>query len=115
MDAFDNKTQQPKADGTLPSLSPDADLSIPSKGASTQATELEKSLNQALPAEETQSVTSTPDDHDHGPVVGKFQLHVDLNQVADAKTLDSSKIQRETSLRDDLGAKGDYLNPKEGK
>ncbi|MGG6264915.1 hypothetical protein ACQ4M3_02470 [Leptolyngbya sp. AN03gr2] len=116
MEAFDNKTQhnQTKADGTAPALSPDADLTIPSKGSSTQGTELEKALNQALPAEESQAVKSTPDDHDHGPVVGKFQLHVDLNQVADAKTLNGKQIKRDTSFRDDLGAKGDYLNPKEG-
>ena len=116
MEAFDNKTQQnqPNAAGTVSTLSPDADLSIPSKGTSAQATELEKALNQSLPTEERQSVTAAPDDHDHNPVVGKFQLHVSLDQVAGARGLNADSIQREKSFRDDLGSRGDYLNPKEG-
>lgn len=116
MEAFDNKTQHnhSTAAGTGAILSPDADLSISSKGSSAQATELEKALNQALPSEEQQAVTSTADDHNHSPVVNKFQLHVDLDQVASVKGLETNKLSRDTSFRDDLGSKGDYLNPKEG-
>lgn len=116
MEAFDNKNQQNQSNaaGLVPGTNPDADLAIPSKGSSAQATELEKALNQALPSEESQAVKATPDDHDHAPVVGKFQLHIELDQVANAKNLDPKQVQRETNLRDDLGAKGDYLNPKEG-
>ncbi|GAP95528.1 hypothetical protein [Leptolyngbya sp. NIES-2104] len=116
MEAFDNKTQQnqPNAASIVPGTNPDADLAIPSKGSSAQATELEKALNQALPADESQIVPSKPDDHDHAPVVNKFQLHVELDQVANARGLDVKQLKRETNFRDDLGARGDYLNPKGG-
>ncbi|NJR51097.1 MAG: hypothetical protein HC780_17475 [Leptolyngbyaceae cyanobacterium CSU_1_3] len=115
MEAFDNKNaQQNQAAALTPTLSPDADLAIPSKGASVEAANLEKSLNQALAPDEQQTLTSLPDDHDHKPNVGNFQLHVELDQVASARGLDFKKVVRETSFRDNLGSKGDYLNPRGG-
>ncbi len=116
MEALDNKTQQnqPSAAGLVPSISPNADLAIPSKGSSVEAANLEKSLNQALAPDEAQTVATPPDDHNHKPDVGPFQLHVELDQVASARGLDAKKVVRETSFLDNLGAKGDVLNPKGG-
>jgi CHRD domain len=116
MEALDNKTQQnqPNAAGLVPTLNPDADLAIPSKGSSVEAANLEKSLNQALAPDEAQTIATPPDDHDHKPAVGKFQTHIELDQVASARGLNVGAVARETSFRDNLGAKGDYLNPKGG-
>jgi hypothetical protein len=103
------------ADASVSPLNPNADLAIPSKGASTAATELEKSLNQALPADEQQRVTAVPDDHDHAPTGGgKFETHIDLAQVDGVRNLNGRQVVRETSFRDNLGARGDVLNPKGG-
>ncbi|MER3432401.1 MAG: hypothetical protein C4288_02985 [Leptolyngbya sp. ERB_1_1] len=116
MEAFDNKSQQDptQAAAADPTRSSDGDQANKSKGSSKQGSELEKSLNASLPADESQKLQSKPDDHDHAPTVGSFQFHVDLNQVASARELDGGKVARETNLRDDFGSKGDYLNPKEG-
>jgi hypothetical protein len=103
------------ADASVSPLNPNADLAIPSKGASTASTELEKSLNQALPADEQQRVKAVPDDHDHAPTGGgKFEVHIDLAQVDGARNLNGRQVVRETSFRDNLGARGDVLNPKGG-
>lgn len=109
-----NPTNPTSADASTSPLNPNADLAIPSKGASTAATELEKSLNQALPADEQQAVTAVPDAHDHAPVAGKFETHIDLAQVDGVRNLNARQIVRETSFRDNLGARGDVLNPKGG-
>jgi hypothetical protein len=116
MEAFDNKTQlnQSNAAGLIPTLSPDADLALPSKGSSVEALNLEKSLNQALAPDESQTLSTLPDDHNHNPTVSNFQTHIGLDQVASAKGLNVRELARETSFRDNLGAKGDYLNPKGG-
>lgn len=116
MEAFDNKTQQNQTNtaGLVPTLSPDADLAISSKGSSVEAANLEKSLNQALSPDESQILPTTPDDHDHKPDVGPFQLHIELDQVASARGLNVQDVVRETSFKDNLGSKGDYLNPKGG-
>jgi RTX calcium-binding nonapeptide repeat (4 copies) len=115
MEAFDNKTSnQTTTPGIVPTVSPDADLAIPSKGSSVEATNLEKSLNEALAPDERQTLATTPDDHDHNPTVGNFQLHIELDQVASARGLNVKQLVRDTSFRDNLGAKGDYLNPKGG-
>ncbi|KAM3093349.1 hypothetical protein ACKFKG_19430 [Phormidesmis sp. 146-35] len=116
MEALHNDTQhnQPSAAGLVPAPGPNADLAIPSKGSSPEAANLEKALNQALAPDEAQTIAAPPDDHDHKPVVGKFQLHVELDQVASARGLDVKNVVRETSFLDNLGAKGDVLNPKGG-
>ncbi|MDX2232320.1 MAG: CHRD domain-containing protein [Leptolyngbyaceae cyanobacterium bins.349] len=76
-----------------------------SKAVSVQDAQLEQALNQALPT----------DEHDHAPKVNTNPaLHIDLSQVASPRSLDTTKVERIDSLRDSLGAKGDYLNPKGG-
>ena len=84
-----------------------------SKGSSVQDANLENALNQALAPDERQPAAAS-DDHDHAPTVGPFVLHADLNNVADSRGLDAKQLFRETSFRDDLGAKGDVLNPRGG-
>jgi hypothetical protein len=76
-----------------------------------QASELEKNLNDALAPDEKSTPAAAPDDHDHAPVIKGFEVHVDLNNVDGAKTLNAKNIGRDTSFRDDLGTKGDVLNP----
>ncbi len=83
-------------------------------GSSVQESELEKSLNDALAPEEQEKLTPVSDDHNHSPVVGRFELHVDLNNVDSPRSLDPKKVARETSFRDNLGARGDILNPRGG-
>ncbi len=120
MEGFDNKNllQQQAATGIAdPSLSPSntGTSASQSKGSSLQDAALERSLNAVLAPDEQQSVGSVPDDHNHAPVTNvNFQLHVALDQVANAKELDQSKVVKETSFRDNLGAKGDFINPKGG-
>ncbi len=118
MEAFDNKNQlnhQSEAGIADPSFGAanSSSSTSQSKGAVGQDAALERSLNSALASDEQQAVPAT-DDHDHNPTVGSFQLHVELDQVANARGLDVSKLSREDSFRDNLGAKGDYLNPKGG-
>jgi hypothetical protein len=82
-----------------------APATIASKGALTQDATLDQALNQALPT----------DEHDHAPpTADNPNLHIDLNQVASPRSLDINKVQQDNSLRDNLGARGDYLNPKGG-
>jgi hypothetical protein len=118
MEAFDNKNQlnhQNEAGIADPSLGAanSSSSTSQSKGAVGQDAALEQSLSSALASDEQQAVPAT-DDHDHNPTVGNFQLHVSLDQVASARGMDVSKLSREDSFRDNLGAKGDYLNPKGG-
>jgi hypothetical protein len=98
----------------LPSTSSSTSTSS-SKGTSVQESNLEQALNQSLAPEERQPVTAVPDDHNHAPVTNvNFELHIDLSKVANARNLDANKVVRDTSLRDNLGAKGDILNPGKG-
>ncbi len=86
-----------------------------STGSSLQGATLEKALNQSLAPEERTTTTPAPDDHDHAPPkVGNFVLHADLNTVANAKGLDPKAVVLETSFRDNLGRRGDILDPKGG-
>jgi hypothetical protein len=82
-------------------------------GTSVQSSDLEKSLNAALAPDERQAPATT-NDHDHSPATSKFEVHIALDQVASAKTLDAKKVVRDTNFLDDLGSRGDYLNPKGG-
>ncbi len=121
MEGFDNKNQLNQFD-----VAGIADPSVNtsnggvsgsrSKGALSQDTELEQSLNSALASDEKQTLASVPDDHDHAPITeGKFETHIDsLDQLANARGLDRTKVVKETSFRDNLGANGDFINPKGG-
>jgi CHRD domain/RTX calcium-binding nonapeptide repeat (4 copies) len=121
MEVFDNKTQ-PQNAGTIadPSLNLGLgnDIAATSKGVLVQEANLTKALDQALAPDEkdiaksaSAPVAGTPNDHDHGPKVGPFELHVDLNNVANSKTLDSTKVAKKDSFRNDFGDRGDFLNP----
>jgi hypothetical protein len=101
------------ADAALSPSNPNADLAVASKGTAG-ATELEKALNTQLSPDEQQSVKTLPNDHDHAPAVGKFEKHVDLSEVDGARGLNVGSLVRERNFRDDLGAKGDFFNPKGG-
>ncbi|HIK15900.1 MAG TPA: CHRD domain-containing protein [Leptolyngbyaceae cyanobacterium M33_DOE_097] len=74
-------------------------------GSDPEEAALEKALIQSL----------APDEHDHAPPVNnRPELHISLDQVDGAKTLDPKKIGRDTSLKDNLGRKGDILNGRGG-
>jgi hypothetical protein len=109
------QTDSTGADGSLNPSNPDADLSLPTSGNSAAETELEQALNAALPSDEQQPVTPVADDHNHAPVEGKFETHIDLGEVDGARGLNVDSLSQETNFRDDLGSKGDVLNPKGGK
>ncbi len=81
-------------------------------GSSVQDDTLEQSLNQVL--DSADQVQTTINDHDHGPKVGPFELHVDLNNVEGARTLNARNVKRDISFRDNIGRRGDYLNPRGG-
>jgi hypothetical protein len=102
------------ADASLNPSDPNADLKIPTTGTSAAATELEKALNAALPADQQQTVKSVPDDHDHAPTTANFEKDIDLNNVDGARGLNVRSLVRETNFRDNLGAKGDVFDPKGG-
>jgi CHRD domain/RTX calcium-binding nonapeptide repeat (4 copies) len=119
MDGFDNKIHQEQhnAGGIAdPSLSKanDANLAASSKGSSVLASDLEQSLNQTLSADEkatAPAATVGVNDHDHAPKVGPFETHVDLNNVANAKTLNAKQVGKQGSFEGSFGDKGDFLNP----
>ena len=119
MEALDNKALLEKqnavgiADPTLSTANSNLSTSQ-SKGSLVQDANLEQSLNNSLAVDERETLPANLNDHDHSPVVGAFQLHVELSQVASARGLDVSKLTREDSFKDNLGAKGDYLNPRGG-
>lgn len=76
-----------------------------SKGTSVQDAQLEAALNNALPA----------DEHDHAPEVNDNPaLHISLDQVASPRSLEVKKVQQDNNLLDNIGTKGDYLNPRGG-
>ncbi|MBW4693662.1 MAG: CHRD domain-containing protein [Lyngbya sp. HA4199-MV5] len=78
------------------------------------ASDLEQALNQTLSTDEkaaAPAATVGVDDHDHGPKVGPFETHVDLNNVANARTLDRKQVGKQGSFEDSFGDKGDFLNP----
>lgn len=109
MEGFDNKQHLHD-----PELSQAADGSTSagltntttaSKGTSVQNSELEAALNQALPE----------DEHEHAPPTNTNPaFHISLDQVASPRSLEGKQVQQDKNLRDNLGAKGDYLNPKGG-
>jgi CHRD domain/RTX calcium-binding nonapeptide repeat (4 copies) len=119
MDGFDNKIHQEQhnAGGIAdPSLSKanDANLAASSKGSSVLGSDLEQALNQTLSTDEkvaAPAATIGVDDHDHAPKVGPFETHVDLNNVANAKTLNAKQVGRQGSFDGSFGDKGDFLNP----
>lgn len=109
MEGFDTKNHTHEHDsahaGDSSTSSGFSGTNASSKSESVQDAELEKALNQALPA----------DEHEHAPPSNTNPaFHISLDQVASPRGLDPKKITRETSLRDDLGARGDYLNPRGG-
>ncbi len=118
MDVFANNQQQNLATSADPLLTVDTSSSVAtaSKGVSVEAAKIEAALNKTLASDEQNIapapvVAGAPDDHDHGPKVGPFELHVDVNNVANAKTLDGKKIAKKDSFRNDFGDRGDFLNP----
>lgn len=87
---------------------------VQSKGTSVQDSALEQSLNQVL-APEDKLTTTVVDDHDHAPQTSKFELHIDdLSTLDGVRSLDAKKVVKDTSFRDNLGDRGDLLNPRGG-
>jgi hypothetical protein len=100
-------------DPTLGTIA-NASTSRSATGTSLQDAALETELNRALAPDEQQAVRSS-DDHDHAPpTFGNFVLHADLNTVANPRSLNAKAIVRETSFLDNLGTRGDYINPRGG-
>ncbi|MBW4580758.1 MAG: CHRD domain-containing protein [Tildeniella nuda ZEHNDER 1965/U140] len=119
MDGFDNKNHQEQhnAGGIAdPSISPanSSAVASSSKGSSVLDSDLEQALNQTLSPDEkaaAPAASTAPDDHDHAPETGPFSNHVDLNNVADSKTLDRKQVGKQGSFEGSFGDKGDFLNP----
>ena len=119
MEGFDHKNHsEPQNAGGIadPSISTAnaGAIASSSKGSSVLDSDLEEALNETLsPDEKAASPTSVadPNDHDHGPKVGVFETHVDLNNVANAKTLNAKQVGKQDSFTGTFGDKGDFLNP----
>ena len=118
MDVFANNQQQNSATIADPLLNTDTSSSVgaASKGVSVQAASVDQALNKALASDEQNiapapAVAGAPDDHNHAPTVGPFVLHVDVNNVANAKTLDGKNVAKKESFKNDFGDRGDFLNP----
>ncbi|XGV97361.1 MAG: CHRD domain-containing protein [Leptolyngbya sp. BL-A-14] len=118
MDGFTTTNHQDQhnigaiADPTL-STTNGATSATGSTGSSVLKSDLQTALDQTLaPDEKAAAPAAAPvDDHDHAPQVGPFQLHVDLNNVADSRTLDAKKVGKQGSFEGTFGDKGDFLNP----
>jgi hypothetical protein len=85
-----------------------------SKGSSQDST-LEEALNSVLAPEDQLSTAAVADDHDHAPQTSKFVTHIDdLSTLDGVRSLDVKKVGRDLSFKDNLGSKGDLLNPRGG-
>jgi hypothetical protein len=127
MEGFTNKTLLNQATGAIadPSLTTAATNSASSRSAGSlepSDAALQRALDQSLAPDE-HSTPSAPSaapsgnfEHDHEKPVGagNFELHIALDQVASPKSLNPQKVVKETSFRDNLGTRGDILNPKGG-
>ncbi|HEY9700192.1 MAG TPA: CHRD domain-containing protein [Trichocoleus sp.] len=82
------------------------------KGSSIHDTELNRALNQA--AEPSLKLN---DEHNHEKPAnaGNFSFHAPLSSVADVKGLSNNNIKGEFSLSENLGNRGDFLDPGAGK
>jgi hypothetical protein len=112
-----SSTQQNTAGVADPLLSTSSVQSTTtSTGTSTDAA-LERSLNDALTPDERASTLPTGGDHEHEPPpgAGNFEFHLDsLDQVASPRSLNARLVGFERTFLNDLGRRGDYLNPKGG-
>ncbi|MBD2075719.1 CHRD domain-containing protein [Phormidium sp. FACHB-592] len=119
MEGFDHKnhSEQHNAGGIAdPSVSTAnaGAIASSSKGSSVLDSDLKQALDQTLSPDEkaaTPTAVTNPDDHDHGPKVGVFETHVDLNNVANARSLNAKQVSKQGSFTDTFGNKGDFLNP----
>jgi hypothetical protein len=140
MEGLDTKTntQNPLTVAADPLTgNPSAGSVAPPKGTSLNDTALEKALNESLAPDEqapansltppthgtpkpnsppttpTTPVVDPTGGHDHTKPLGagNFELDISLDKVDSPRSLDVTKVGKETNLRDDLGTKGDYLNP----
>lgn len=99
------------------------DSSGRSNGSSVQTSDFEDALNQAFDTSESDldsnsgSRSSSNTDHNHAKPenAGNPSLHTSLNNVASARTLNADSITVERSLTEDVGNKGDFLNPGGGR
>lgn len=112
MEEFDSKTGTEQHDHAEAGATADAtatDASAPSSsGTSVQLSDFDESLNEAL--------TADPDDHDHAPdTSGNSANHAALSDVTVVKTLNSTSVAVDNALKDDIGRRGDFLNPGGGK
>lgn len=77
-----------------------------SKGSTTQEADLAKAL----------TPSSVADEHEHAkPDLGVPELHIALSQVNVVRTLERNSLQQDTSFLDNIGARGDFLNPRGGR
>lgn len=119
MEGFDHKNHSEQqnaggiADPSVGTANAGA-IASSSKGSSVLDSDLEQALNQTLSPDEKAAAPTTvaaPDDHNHGPKIGVFETHVDLNNVANARTLNTKQVDKQGSFASTFGDKGDFLNP----
>ena len=117
MDGFTNHTLQ-NQQNVVGAVDPIASTMTSNTTTNTQGSSildstLSTALNQTLaPDEQAAAPAAAPvDDHNHAPTVGPFVLHADLNNIANAVTLDPKKVGKQDSFKDFFGAQGDFMNP----
>jgi len=109
MDEFNNQTgaeQHEHGDAGVSADASNVDTSNEgSRGSSVQESDFDDAIDQALGA----------DDHNHAPdTSGNRTNHTSLDNVSVTTTLNASNVGADQSLKDNIGKKGDFLDPKGG-
>jgi hypothetical protein len=117
MEGFDHQSGE-KHDHTeaadVSTGSSDSGSSTASKGSSVRESDLNQALDEAF---ESSGSSDSNDDHNHAKPenAGEFSLHVSLDDVASTRSLNAKDVRTERSLKEDIGSKGDLLDPGSGK
>jgi hypothetical protein len=119
MEGFDHKSKGEKHDfSEVESFSASDEgfkqNSRSSKGSSVQESDLKSSLDEAF---ESSNSSQSNDDHNHAKPegAGNFSFHVSLSNVDGLRDLNAAKVKKEKTLSEDVGARGDLLDPGGGK
>jgi hypothetical protein len=109
MEGFSNKIEQGQqnvigAVDVVTSPSTVGAAATASVGSSVQTSDFENALNQSV----------QPADPTHTAGAGLSAFHVALDNVSSLRNLDTTKVQKEFSLKEDVGFKGDLLDPGAG-
>ena len=118
MEGFEKKSHNHKSDligvGDLANTA--SNSSFRNKGAKGSSVQ-ESEFNQALDRATSTKPLSLGDEHNHEKPAnaGNFSSHVSLSGFASAKGLDAKKLKGEFSLSENVGRKGDFLDPGAGR